>query len=527
MTRSVLIGLFLAGTLVFCTYLTAAEGEEGAVTADERTEKSSEEQRRDTIRYGTDNEIASLIQTLKTEEAYYLDEELIRLAAVSSNRSILSALFPFFGERAREGLEERALRAISLRDDEANETILAAVDYLGNVKAGDAVAVLEKLLDGEERRFMNAAIRSLGRIGGGNPDRADGIAERLIDYYTNRAGDDENHREIIVALGETGSRAGIPFLTEIAASNDAGAGIRMAALNALSKIGDPEGLKVIVDSVSSRDPNIRSTAVSALGPFNSPETDQAILDAFRDTYYRTRLAAAQAAGKRKMEAAVPYLSYRAERDDVLQVKDEAIRALGAIGNAEAIRVLNTLFSERKNADRVRILSAEMLIQRAPDRYATRVIAELDEAKRKNQVPLYNGLLRAISTAKTRAVEDLVKRFFALGGVIEKSYALDMTANNRFKDLTEQVEALTDEKNGSLSRKAKTTLERLEQDPEPVPPPPDAPPGGSSRPAESSSPQASAAESPGMETSTIPPSSEDEPTGEEPEESSSTPADSPN
>ncbi|MDR3145570.1 MAG: HEAT repeat domain-containing protein, partial [Treponema sp.] len=450
MTKTVVIGLFLMWIPVFCANLAAAEG----TAADEGAEKSAEEQRRDTIRYGTDNEIASLIRTLKTEEAYYLDDELIRLAGTSSNRGILSALFSFFGERGREGLEERALRAVSLQYDDANETILAAADYLGNVKAGEAVEALERLIDGEERRFLNTAFRSLGKIGGGNPDKAEGIAEYLIGFYTNRDVDDENRREIIVALGETGSRAGTSFLTEIAAgNNEEGAGIRMAALNALSKIGDPEGLKVIVDSVSSQDPNIRSTAVSALGPFNSPETDQAILDAFRDTYYRTRLAAAQAAGKRKMEAAVPYLSYRAERDDVPQVKDEAIRALGAIGNAGAMRVLDTLFSERKNADRVRILSAEMLIRENPDRYAVKVITELDEAKKRNQTTLYNGLLRVISTAKTRAVEDLVGRFFAAGGVVEKSYAMDMAANNGFKNFTAQIEALTDEKNGSLSRKA--------------------------------------------------------------------------
>ncbi|MDR1948591.1 MAG: HEAT repeat domain-containing protein [Spirochaetaceae bacterium] len=472
MKKVLLLCLWVTLFSGFFVNLTADEagGGEGTQAADGEPVKTAEDRRLETIRYGTDSEITSLIQTLKTEEAYYLDDELIRLAGTSSNRSILSALFSFFGERAREGLEERALRAISIRGDEGNETVLAAVDYLGNVKAGEAVEVLEELLDGEERRFMNAAFRSLGRIGGGNPNQADGIAEFLIDYYTNRNGDDENHREIIVALGETGSPAGTGFLTDLAGNGDERAGLRMAALNSLSKIGDPAGLKVILESVSSQDPNIRSTAVSALGPFSSPETDQAILDAFRDTYYRTRLAAAQAAGKRKLQSAVPYLSYRAERDEIPQVKDEAIRALGAIGSSEALKVLNTLFSERKNADRVRIISGEMLIQNDPGRYAAQVIRELDDAKQRNQNPLYNGLLRVISTARTRAVEDIVRRFLSSGGVIEKSYALDMIANNRFTDLTKEVEALTDEKNGSLSRKAKSTLEKLERPPEPEPKP---------------------------------------------------------
>jgi hypothetical protein len=155
MKRAGVVCLFLAWVLFFCVNPAADEKGEGTTASGEGTEKSQEERRRDTIRYGTDGEIVSLIQALKTEEAYYLDEDLIRLAETSSNRSILSALFSFFGERTREGLEERALRAISIRDDEAIETVLAAVDYLGNVKAGQAVEVLEKLLDGEERRSGN------------------------------------------------------------------------------------------------------------------------------------------------------------------------------------------------------------------------------------------------------------------------------------------------------------------------------------------------------------------------------------
>jgi hypothetical protein len=353
---------------------------------------------------------------------------------------------------------------------------------------------LEKLLDEGERYFMNTAFRALGRIGRGNQEQAEGIAGYLMDYYSNRDTDADNHREIITALGESGSPAGVSFLTEITANADERAVTRMTALEALAKIGDPGGLSAILEGVSSRDPNIRSSAVSALGPFSGPEVDQAILEAFRDSYYRTRLSAAQAAGSRKLEAAVPYLSYRAERDDVPAVKDEAIKALGAIDSTEARRVLNSLFSERKNADRVRINAAEMLIKNDPDTYAPRVIVELDEAKQKNQNALYNGFLRVISTAKTGAVESLARRFFTAGGVIEKSYALDMVRNNRFTGLIEEVRGLTGEKNGSLSRKATAVLENPEWGPEPAsevsapePSPPEAaapgetPPSGAAEP----------------------------------------------
>jgi HEAT repeat protein len=286
------------------------------------------------------------------------------------------------------------------------------------------------------------------------------VAEYLVNYYTNRDPGDENRREIVVALGAVGSAAGTPFLKDIAGNDDERGTLRMAALEALAKIGDPAGLDTVLEAISSADPNVRSSAVAALGPFSGDAVDKAIMEAFRDSYYRTRIAAAQAAKERKLESAIPYLQYRAERDDVPAVKDEAIRALGAIGDDQALDILGNLFGERKNADRVRLLAAEMLIQNRPDIYAEKVIVELDEAKKKNLTPLYNGFLRVLGAARTKNIEDLARRFFFSGGVVEKSYALDMTVNNEFRNLADQVRELTDEKNGSLARKARTILEKL-------------------------------------------------------------------
>jgi HEAT repeat protein len=438
-------------------------GPEPAETAaPEPSENTVESARLSTIRYGTETEIAALILTLKSEGADYLDHELIALVENTRNRQILSGVFTFFGDRGKEGLEDRAIRAIEERDDEANETVLTAADYLGKVKAGRGARALMDLLDSQERRFMATAFRALGRAGGADKDISDDTADYLIDYYTNREPGDENRREIITAVGATGSSRGVSFLAEIAGGGEERITLRIAALDALAKIGDQEGLNAIVASVASTDPNVRSSAVAALGPFSGENVDNAILEAFRDSYYRTRIAAAQASRERKLEKAIPYLRYRAERDEIPAVKDEAIRALGAIGSGECLSVIEGLFSERKNSDRVRIVSAEMLMRNDPGAYTGRLIIELDEAKTKNQTPLYNGFLKVAGESKDKTLEDLTRRFLTSGGIIEKSYALDMAANNGFRGLTEEVRALTTDKNASLARKAQRTLETLEE-----------------------------------------------------------------
>jgi hypothetical protein len=413
--------------------------------------------RLNTLKYGTETEIVALIQTLKTESADYMDDEIVKLVETTRNNKILGGAFAFFAGREKNGLEARAIRAIEEREDEENETVHAAIDYLGKVKAASAAPVFRKLLESGEKRFMNAAFRGLGQVSGN--DRDD-VAEYLIDFYENPGTGDENQNDIIAALGASGSPRAAPFLAGIAGDNETRPTLRMAALDAISKIGDPAGLDAALACVSSKDPNIRAAAVTALGPFSGATVDAAILDAFRDSFYKTRIAAAQASRQRKLADAVPYLKFRAERDEVPTVKEEAIRALGAIASADAVKILEELFTTRKNSDRVRITAGEMLMQNEPEKFLDAFIKELDEAKQKNQTSLYNGLLKIIGGTKCSGLEAITRRLMQDRGVIEKSTALDMAANNNLTALSQEIKTLAADKNEALSRKARRTMEKI-------------------------------------------------------------------
>jgi HEAT repeat protein len=422
-----------------------------------------EAKRLNTLKYGTETEIATLIQTLRTESADYLDDDIVKLVETTRNNKIIGGAFAFFAGREKSGLEARAIRAIEEREDEENETVHAAIDYLGKVQAVAAAPILRTLLESGEKRFMNGAFRALGQVSGSDSDE---IAEYLIDFYENRDAGDENYHDIITAIGATGSPKAAPFLAGLAGDNDTRPALRIAALEAIAKIGDPAGLDAVITCVSSKDPNIRSVAVTALGPFSGKTVDDAILDAFRDSFYKTRIAAAQASRQRKFADAIPYLKYRAEYDDVPAVKEEAIRALGAIagdsapGNADAIKILEDLFTSRRNSDRVRIVAGEMLMQAEPDRFLDAFIKEMDEAKQRNLTALYNGFLKIIGGTKSSGLETITRRLLQDRGVTEKSIALDMAANNNLTALAQDIKTIAADRNEALSNKAKRTLEKL-------------------------------------------------------------------
>ncbi|MCL2410655.1 MAG: HEAT repeat domain-containing protein [Treponema sp.] len=427
-------------------------------------QQDTESARRDIIKFGTEAEIANLIQMLRAENVDFLDDEIIALVENTRNQRILTSVFGFFGERGRGGLEDRAMRAIVERDDETNETIFSAMDYLGQLRIVDAVPVLMELLDTEERRFLNSGFRNLGRASSGDSEIADEVAEFLVDFYIYRDPGADNLSVIINAIGETGSSKGVPLLIDIAANTDERFPLRMAAVSALARIGDEDGLDAILSNVTTDNPNVRSTAVEALGPFSGEAVDRAILDAFRDSFYRTRIAAARASRDRKLEAAVPFLRFRAERDDVPAVRDEAIRALGAIATEEANEVLNNLFSERRNPDRVRILAVDMYTKNTGGRNFAQLIIELDEARRRNHTNLYNGFLRVVGETvidgDTSEIENIATRFMLEGTIMERLFALDMAANNNLTSLEGHIVTLARDRNEGISRKARRIADQL-------------------------------------------------------------------
>jgi HEAT repeat protein len=361
-------------------------------------EKADTEKRRDIIRYGTDSEIAALIGTLRSEKTDDFDRDLIEVVESTNNNAILTALFSFFSDRERKGIEKRALSIMRDYADNRNDVVLGAIDYLGKVKSKAALEALTPILDGEAGPFTNAAIRAYGRIA--SVDDGDWAADYLIAYFHEREPANETQREIVAALGETGSKNATEFLVSLINNREERYVLRMAALDSAAKIGDTDAKEAVVNAVLADDPNVRSSAISALGAFSGADVEKAILDAFRDSFFRTRIGACEAAGKRKLVSAVPYLRYRALNDEAAVVRDEAVKALGAIGGGAAAGVLEELFTGEKNSDRLRTLAAEMLIKQSPGAYTAKITAALEDAKKKNRTALAAGFERALAAGKS-------------------------------------------------------------------------------------------------------------------------------
>jgi HEAT repeat protein len=433
-----------------------------AGAAETSSSDTEEEAFRQTINYGTDNEITELIKKLRDGNIDSLDGDLIRLVEKMRNQNIILAVFSFFNERSVHGLEDTALDIVAGGGNEDSQKVTAAIDYLGAVKEKKAIPVLTEIVSSNDNRYDGASIKALGKIVDSDMSRADAdaITETLINYYNSDTSNSDNRVAVIAAVGNGGGEGATAFILEIVNDAEQTMSLRMAALEAAGKLKDDSALESIIAATASADPNIRYAAVGALGAFDSEDARTVILESFRDSYFRTRIAAIRSAKARRLKEAVPYLRYRAERDEAAVVKEEAVLALGEIGGLEADSALAAMLDDKKNSDALRSLCAEMLIKNNADAYADTLIAKLDEAAAKKQTALYKGLLKALSLARTHKLEALTARLFASKDVTEKFYALDMAANNGFTAFRADAEALSKEKNLSLASRAKKTLEKL-------------------------------------------------------------------
>jgi HEAT repeat protein len=263
--------------------------------------------------------------------------------------------------------------------------------------------------------------------------------------------------EIIFALGELKSDAAAEHLIEVLSNPDTKPGRKILCIEALGKIGSQKALEPLLEALRESDANVRDYALSAVASYKGKKVESVILNGFRDSFYKVRITAAKAAGEKRLDEATPFLKYRIERDEVAAVKDEAVRALGAIGSREAIDILADLFADKKTPEKVQIGAAQALMEKDPRSHTEAIINAMNQARTEKKTSLYNSLAKVVSSTKSGSLEDQAKAFLSSSDVVDKHYGLDLVILNSFRSLRPLIEPLAKDSNPSLARKARKAL----------------------------------------------------------------------
>jgi len=417
--------LALALTCVF----PAAAGAQDAAPKAAASSESAADKRRNTILYGIDTEIMELLKSLSSEKEGSFNPELLRLFESSKGPKLRASILDFFSSIEWKGAEKAALSIVELRDESDSALVASSLAYLASIASKDALAFMPKMIEENDRNYMNALVKLMGKSGG---EAEEAI---LLELYDGDSTSPELKGEAIKALGEIGSAKAAERLEKLVEDNAAGKAERMYACAALAKINSTSSVGSLVAAANGGDPNVRASAIEALGSFRSAEAEAAIVQGLRDSFVQARIAACKAAGTMKIAEAEPYLRYKAASDPEKAVKTEACKALALMGG-DSLIFLRERLSDKKTEAAIRTLVFGLLARY--DGGALKLLEEilLAEQAEKNR-SFYTSLVREIANAdKAPGIGSLAKILLAdkdfnmrIGGVewIRKNKATHMKA----------------------------------------------------------------------------------------------------
>lgn len=363
-----------------------------ASTATPTPDTTTEDRRRATILYGIDSELIELFTSLSTEKDSSYNADIKTVFERTKSPKLRAAVLGLWKDLAWKGGETAAVDVVKGRDNEDPKVVVAALDYLGEIKSKGALGYAKALLDENDRNIVPALISLLGKVGG--PEE-EGL---LLDWLKNTDAQPANREAALRALGDMGSKKAVEQLVDLMADSGAPRFERIIAAESLGKIGDASALAPLVKAAQGDDSMLRASAVQALGSFKDPQADAALLDALRDSYPASRVAACKAIAKRGLAAALPNLEYKAENDPDKGVRSEALRSLGALGLRPAFAFLGKVLDDPKGTADMRQLAFGILVRKDAKASMGLLLARLRAEAASTDRSLYTGLSRELSGA---------------------------------------------------------------------------------------------------------------------------------
>jgi HEAT repeat protein len=204
------------------------------------------------------------------------------------------------------------------------------VEALGKIGDPDALVPLLSLLDDKDPALRKEVLKDIEPMLDGRA--ADVLIKVLGDH------DDDERMLAVDYLGVLSSKAAVPKLLNLT-SEDTAAALRLSAIRALGRIGDPRASKTLVALVRDGKPDVRLEAADALANLKDPASVAPLLTLVADTGFGGRRAAITALRGplrvHKDDKARKILEKLVSDQDPMFALD-AIDALAAMGDAQTI-----------------------------------------------------------------------------------------------------------------------------------------------------------------------------------------------
>lgn len=267
-------------------------------------------------------------------------------------------------------------------------------------RQSDGIGLLSKLLRSTDRSLFQLGLSTAREIADRKVDQA--LAAELANAPPARGA------LIVTAMAD---RKGSVVLPAVLATAQSGAReVRLAAINALGKVGDASCLNALLALATEPDPEIANAAKSALADLPGDNVNQQIVGKLADAGPKLYPALVEVIGERRIKA-VPSL-VKALDSSSPAVRRAALKALGQTVSPKELGVLVSQVVSPKQADDA--LAAQQSLKaaavRMPDREAcaAELAAALEAAPSSAKAALLDILAAVGGTKALAAVGDAAK-----------------------------------------------------------------------------------------------------------------------
>lgn len=240
---------------------------------------------------------------------------------------------------------------------------------LPHVRPGAAEWILSTTRRGPDH-VGQAAASAMVQIGDA---RAVGALRGAVE---NKSVGQEVQRAALVALGKIGNAGAVDALVGVARSANTWSWCRRDAIAVLAEIGDRRALEPLIAALGDPDESLRRTAVDALGELGDPAAAQALTDALSDTDSRVRQQAREVLQGLGKSPVGPLIATLGDPQTTTDVREDAARALGEIGDARAIEPLASALEDNEASVR---RAAAVALRRMGDARADAPLASAIDA----------------------------------------------------------------------------------------------------------------------------------------------------
>lgn len=317
----------------------------------------SRKENADTLKYGMEEDIISLLDSLIQNEDVRFTDEAYDLFQDTKNPTVREKILEYFTKLEDPCLEDYAVAVLSDPFDEKKSTVEAVFKYVQAVKTKEAAPAVLSLIENEDEDYFASALATIGEIGGADE------AVYLSGFLEREDLSVAQRQQLVRVLGKLKAVETYSALAEMAQDEDENAFVRMYAAEAIGAMGKEEAVGVLAKLYEDSDPKIRSYAVRGLAYF--PKNDEAksiVIEAIRDTHVSVRLEAIEAARKNGFKEAVPYMVYRLEKDKEDSVKRKCYPAIAELDTDEGNEYLVGVITDKKAADNPKSRAASALLE---------------------------------------------------------------------------------------------------------------------------------------------------------------------